>query len=58
MLPEPLCRLQLIKTLKQSDTITPEIELGCGDINLEQISIYVHYYLFILKKKMLFQGAE
>lgn len=33
------------KTLQQSDAISPEIELGCGD--KKQTFIYVFNYLFI-----------
>lgn len=54
MLLKPLYRLQLIKkkikkikTLKQSDAISPEIELGCGDKKHEKVFIYVFNYLFI-----------
>lgn len=35
------------KTLKQSDAISPEIELGCGDKKHEKVFIYVFNYLFI-----------
>lgn len=46
MLLKPLCRLQLIKTLKQSDAISPEIELGCSDKKHEK-GFYLCFPLFI-----------
>lgn len=45
-----------IKTLKQSDAISPEIKLGCGDKNMKKVFIYAFHYLFIEKTQ--FQSAD
>lgn len=47
MLLKPLCRLQLIKTLKQSDAISLEIELGCGDKKHEKRFLFMCYIIYL-----------